>query len=102
MYVIRVRLEVRPDAKASFEAHARAEAEDVPRRFAGCLGYAFHARVGSATSFLLYEEWEDRAAFEAYRGSAYFTEVGSRLRPLLSAPPDGAYYVAERAATAVA
>lgn len=97
MYVIRVALRVREDALEQFEEQARAEARDVPARFGGCLRYGFHESVGDAGAFLLYEEWATRESFEAYRKSAYFTEVGGRLRPLLAEPPDSAYYDAELA-----
>lgn len=102
MFVIRVALRVREESRSAFEAQARAEAREVPAKFEGCLRYGFHGDVGEPGAFLLYEEWRDREAFEAYRTSAYFTEVGGKLRPLLSAPPDSAYYSAELAPSGAA
>lgn len=102
MYVIRVGLRVRADALPQFVQHAQEEAAEVPQRFAGCLRYGFFAQLGDPSAFLLYEEWRDRESFEAYRHSDYFGEIGQRVRPLLDGRPDGAYFVAEPASTAVA
>ncbi|WP_428261646.1 putative quinol monooxygenase [Haliangium sp.] len=102
MYVIRVALQVREDARETFESHAQAETAEVPKRFDGCVRYGFHTLVGEPTSFLLYEEWRDQASFEAYRDSQYFTEIGERIRPLLAAPPDSAYYQVEAPAPGAA
>ncbi len=95
MFVIRVALHVNEDALERFEEQARAETREVPEKFAGCLRYGFHAGVGVPGSFLLYEEWRDRESFEAYRTSDYFRDVGGKLRPLLAAPPESAYFDAE-------
>lgn len=96
MFVVRVALRVKPEVIASFQLHAEQESREVPQRFEGCQRYAFHARVADAEAFLLYEEWSSRESFEAYRTSDYFNSVGARLRPMLSAAPDSAYYSAER------
>jgi quinol monooxygenase YgiN len=96
MFVVRVKLRVKPEVLGSFRQHAEQESHEVPQRFEGCHAYAFHGQVADDEAFLLYEEWSSRESFEAYRTSDYFGSVGSRLRPMLSAPPDSAYYTAER------
>lgn len=96
MFVVRVALRIKPEMIESFQLQADQESREVPQRFDGCHRYAFYRQVAEADAFLLYEEWSSRESFQAYRTSDYFESVGSRLRPMLSAPPDSAYYAAER------
>ncbi len=51
----------------------------------GCLG--FMRVAGSDSGWMLVEEWQDMAAFDAYKASPGFARVGEALKPLLLAPP---------------
>jgi quinol monooxygenase YgiN len=94
--VVRVALRIKPEMLESFQLQAEQESREVPQRFEGCDRYAFYQQVEDAEAFLLYEEWSSRESFQAYQSSDYFESLGSRLRPMLSARPDSAYYIAER------
>jgi quinol monooxygenase YgiN len=45
---------------------------------------------------MLYEEWQSKEAFDAYRHSDFFKQNGQIFNPMFSAKPDSAYYQAER------
>ena len=47
-------------------------------------------------AILVYEEWTDRSAFDAYRTSEYFEQGGAILWPAMAGAPDSAYYESER------
>lgn len=96
MFVIRVALRVKPEMLESFQLQAEQESREIPQQFEGCQRYAFYREAADAEAFLLYEEWSSRESFQAYRISEYFESVGSRLRPMLAAAPDSAYYAAQR------
>jgi quinol monooxygenase YgiN len=67
----------------------------VPARFAGCQRFQTFVDPDDPDQVLIYEEWADQAAFDAYRGSDYFTEGGKVLFPAMAGAPDSAYYAAE-------
>lgn len=91
MFVARVTLKVQNDKMESFRRFAKAEGLDA-RRLSGCVEYAFCEDIAEPARVLLYEEWESRAAFEAYRSSPAFTASGATLMPLLAEPPKSSYY----------
>ena len=53
----------------------------------GCLGFKVLRVAGSDTGWVLVEEWQDMAAFDAYKASPGFASVGEALRPVMPAPP---------------
>jgi len=60
---------------------------DEAQALAGCLSFQTLRVAGSETGWILVEEWQDMAAFEAYKASAGFARVGAVLGPLMLAPP---------------
>ena len=65
------------------------------RASAGCVRFELFQSIEEPYTFLLYEEWQDVAAFDAYRSSPEFHERGKAIFPLLDGKPDPAYYLAE-------
>ena len=57
---------------------------------------AVYRAPGDPASFLLYEEWADRKAADAYLTSEYFQAAAAVLFPLIDGQPDSAYYESER------
>jgi quinol monooxygenase YgiN len=57
------------------------------QKLEGCLGFKTLRVAGSDTGWILIEEWQDMAAFEAYKASPEFARVGEVLMPLMLAPP---------------
>ena len=53
----------------------------------GCLGFKTLRVAWSNTGWMLVEEWQDLAAFKAYKASPGFAGVGKALMPLMLAPP---------------
>ena len=69
------------------------------REASGCLDFHMLWVHGELHRAVLLERWRDLASFEAYLGSDAFAVFRERVLPLLSGPPDSAYYeavVAER------
>ncbi|MGD1220871.1 MULTISPECIES: putative quinol monooxygenase [Streptomyces] len=55
------------------------------RKEPGNLVYEVHAEAGRAGSFVLYEQYTDRAGFDAHRAAEHFCElVVGRVFPLLT------------------
>jgi quinol monooxygenase YgiN len=96
MFTIRVAVQVRPEGRDAFVAQLKKEEQEVPVRFAGCERFAVYRDPSDPGSFLLYEEWADRQAADAYLTSEYFQAGGAVLFPLMDGQPDSAYYEAER------
>ena len=96
MFTIRVAVQVRPDGREAFVAQLKKEEQEVPSRFAGCQRFAVYRDPGDPGSFLLYEEWSDRTAADAYLNSDYFQAGAAVLFPLMDGQPDSAYYQSER------
>jgi quinol monooxygenase YgiN len=94
MIIIRVLVNIQETTKAKFLELLSQEAKEV-RRLEGCLTFNIFEDVSSETSLLLYEEWQSLEAFNAYRNSVAFKEMGQELFPLMDGRPDSAYYSAE-------
>ena len=69
-------------AAALFRAQA-----DTVRAMNGCEGYALYRAEGAPGTVGIIQRWTSMAAFDAYRSSPTFAELGRGLGPLMSAPP---------------
>ncbi len=96
MLTVRVALRVQPKGRDTFVAQFAKEHEEVPARFGGCEQFELFCNPVDPDSFLIYEEWTTREAFDAYRTSDYFAASGEVLFPLMDGAPDSAYYESER------
>ncbi len=96
MYCVRVAVRVKPEGRDRFLARLKREEVEVPERFAGCERFAVYTDPSEPDSLLLYEEWSNRDAAEAYMSSDYFRAAADVLFPLMDGKPDSAYYLAER------
>jgi quinol monooxygenase YgiN len=96
MFTVRVAVQVRPEGRDAFVAQLKKAEQEVPGRFAGCERFAVYCDPSDPDSFLLYEEWADREAADAYLTSEYFQAGGAVLFPLMDGQPDSAYYESER------
>ncbi len=72
MFSLMVQLEVRPEDRDEFLAAITANAEASVRDEPGCHRFDVSAVEGEATRFLLYELYDDAAAFEAHKQAAHF------------------------------
>lgn len=97
MHIIRVVIQVKPESREAFREIAKHEFEQVPQRFEGCLRFAYWDSIVNPGEAMIYEEWQTAEAFDRYRNSDYFKELGSKLFPMLAGKPDAAYYRGELA-----
>jgi quinol monooxygenase YgiN len=91
MIVIRVAVTAKASQRDSLIDHLRADATHA-RTLPGCIRFALLQDAFDENGVFIYEEWSDRESFDAYRGSAFFEELGMEIMPLLAAAPDSAYY----------
>jgi len=96
MFTVRVAARVRPEGRKAFVAQLKKEEHEVPESFTGCERFSVYSDPAEPTNVLLYEEWQSRDAFDAYRTSDYFEASGAILFPLIDGAPDSAYFEAER------
>lgn len=89
--VIRVALEVAPENAATFEKAIEEERKEV-LKMDGCERYALYRSPTSPTSYLLYEEWRNEAAFKRFQKSDVLKRSFKVLGPLLAGPPQSAYF----------
>lgn len=93
MIVIYVQAKVKSDKRNEFLTNVEKDLT-TSRAFPGCLQFGWNEEVTQPNTFLLYEEWDSLEAFNAYKDSDHFRQVGSALMPLLAEPPKSAYYTA--------
>lgn len=91
MMVIRVQIDVKPEQHDAFVSYLQDEAATV-RKLDGCERYDLYEDVTVDNRFLLYEEWASPEAFEAYRTSDLLKQSFAVLGPMMSGPPDSAYF----------
>lgn len=91
MVVIRIQIESKTDQSEALARIVNEESNNV-RKFPGCVFYALFRSTEHPEQFLLYEEWQDRSSFEAYKTSDAFKALGTALGPLLAGAPKSAYY----------
>jgi (4S)-4-hydroxy-5-phosphonooxypentane-2,3-dione isomerase len=91
VFVVRIDMKLNPSQQEAFHQFVDKGGLE-PRRLSGCSNYVFCQAVEDPTRVLLYEEWDTRAQFEAYKNSALFKMANESLRPLLAQPPSSAYY----------
>src|SRR6059058_1964046 len=89
MIVIRVKVRVKPQEKAKFLSAMTASIPE-SKQFAGCARFELCQDVQDDHQFLLYEEWETLADFDAYRNSEYFKTSTAPMFGLMDGEPDTA------------
>lgn len=93
MIVIHVQVKVKPEAESHFLDQARQEVTHA-RAVEGCVNYAWLEDVSIPQQYVLYEEWESQAQFDAYKGSDFFKHLQTVFMPLMAEPPQSHYYTA--------
>lgn len=91
MVIIRIRIRSKEGQGDTLAAVVVKESPKV-REQAGCEAFELFRSAKDENAFLLYEEWQDRASFKAYKKSESFESLGSALGPLLAGAPDSVYY----------
>ena len=82
MYTVIVNLQVRPERREEFLAGIRANARASVRDEPGCLRFDVHEKTEDPNKFILYELYQDEAAFyDAHRSAPHYArwrEVSAR------------------------
>ncbi|MEO0564140.1 MAG: putative quinol monooxygenase [Chloroflexota bacterium] len=94
MVVIRILMQIQPQQREAF-LKFMANSTTVSTAFSGCLKYQLFQDVNTEDSYLLYEEWETRAQFDAYLASDHMVESRTALFPMMAGKPDSAYFDAQ-------
>lgn len=94
MVIIRIRISAKPKYSDDLARVVDRESLKV-REQAGCVSFELFRSTAQSNEFLLFEEWQDKASFEAYKSSEPFKAIGAALPPMLAAKPDSAYYEGE-------
>jgi quinol monooxygenase YgiN len=95
MIVVRVAFKINPAERANVLAYLQKDTE-ATRKVAGCLHYGFYQDAADENSFLLYEEWDTQADFDAFKQSDSFKESGKMLFPVMVGKPDSVSYASSR------
>ena len=84
-FVILVDFKLRPGAQPAFrrliDANARASTHDEP----GCRRFDVLEPKGEPDRILLYEIYDDRAAFEAHKNTPHYAAFDAQSAPLVAA-----------------
>lgn len=97
-YVILVRFDLRPGTRARFEALVRENAAASVRDEPGCRRFDVLSPCDGADRVVLYEIYDDRAAFEAHMESPHFAAFRERSANLIESRVLEDYDLAEHAA----
>ncbi len=95
MHIVRVLFNVKSESVSQVRAYVREHAAE-GASFPGNVTYAFRQDPEEPRRWLLFEEWEDESAFDAYKRSEHFAAASRALGPLMDGPPATAYYRGER------
>ena len=71
-YVVIAELTVSPDRLVDFIAHSMEDGRDSVANEAGCQQFDVHVPVDGSPTVVLYEVYDDRAAFEAHLQTPHF------------------------------
>ncbi len=83
MIVVSARVKVRPDRRAEAVEAARVMAEATVQE-PGCIFYRFYSDLQDPTAFLVFEEWESRAALDAHFQTEHMVRFRSALPDLVA------------------
>ncbi len=97
MLIIIVDVDIKPEAVAETVAALetdRAKALAMP----GCLAFRSCAINGAPAKIVLVEEWEDAAAFAAYKESEAYATAMATIKPVMVGTPTSRAFEAKLAA----
>jgi quinol monooxygenase YgiN len=60
----------------------------IVREMMGCKSYEIYQSCGETAKAVIVQEWDDLVAFDAYRKSSAFSELGQELRALVVSAPE--------------
>lgn len=94
MIVIRIKMKVDQSNKEELLSYLTSEVER-NTTLSGCLAYSLYQDISEPEELLLYEEWVNLDAFNAYKNSEDFSEMIAKVFPLLAEKPESAHFDAE-------
>ena len=78
MVVIASKLTIKPENRAEFIRLSTKLAEPT-RREPGCLTYSFYEDAAAPNQFLFFEQWRNRAAFDAHHADAKIKDYEAKI-----------------------
>ena len=84
MFVVVVDIEVLPGSEAAFMTQMRIQARNSLERETGCLRFDICVADEDGRAILLYEVYEDQAAFASHLESMHFREFDVAVQPLMA------------------
>ena len=94
MIVVRVAFEINPAERTNMLTYLQQHIKETRQNFAGCVQYGFYQDATNENGFLLYEEWDTQANFDAFKASPGFQANGKVLFPIMVGKPDSVSYAA--------
>ncbi len=94
MFIVRILFNIKSDQVAEFKQVAQ-EVVALGRQMTGCRYYEIFAAQSTPNAYLLYEEWDTKENFYAFKASATFKEIGDKLTPSLDGAPSSIYFSAD-------
>ena len=83
MYVVVVEIEVKPGSVGAFMRHMKAQARASLAEEPGCRQFDICVDPEDETKVLLYEIYDDAAAFDAHLSMPYFAPFDAAVQPLM-------------------
>ena len=84
MYIVVVDIQIAKGGRAAFMSHMRRQAERSLSVEEGCRKFDICVAEGDPDSILLYEVYDDAAAFEDHLATPHFTEFDAAVGPLMA------------------
>ena len=78
---------IKPGKAGDFETVLRAVAEKSEAREPGCLSYRGFRKKDAPATFIVVEQYRDRAALDAHRTTDHFAEAMEKAGGLMAAEP---------------
>jgi quinol monooxygenase YgiN len=94
MLTVIAKLKVKADQTATFEDEARKMIAHVQANEPGTLRYVCHRSTADPTVYLIYEVYEDQAAFATHGGSSAMQAFFGAMRGVLDGRPELEMYEA--------
>lgn len=85
--IVVAKLKAKAGEEAKMEEALRGMIEKVAQE-QGTLAYTLHRAQNDPAVFLLYEKYQDEAAFKAHSSTPYLKELFGVLKPLLGGAPE--------------
>ncbi len=96
MLVARVQVTATDEGRDTLIDTLTSEAGRIQSLFEGCELFVVSVDTKNPNAVMIAEEWTTKEQFDNYTASQHFADTMAVAGPCLAAPPNSAYYEAER------